>query len=137
MISLKIKHNRWSFQAPLTSNRELANTLKAKLEKFSNQKILIQEKLGQTVCSSLAKANPNPSSTCHRTDCKMCLVKPSNGNCYRNNVGYRILCNRQPCTKNINTRKIDNRQMRQQLEKLKPIQTESDRPAIYEGETFR
>ena len=128
---------KYSFQIPQTINRQLANSVKTKLESYSGQKILIQEKLGKTVCSTLARSNPNPKPNCHRQNCKICLTHPSKGRCYQSNIGYRIICNRKPCTNNIDTRKLDNRQFRQQIENLKPTQTVTDRPAAYESETYR
>ena len=96
---------------------------------------MIQEKYGQTVCKTLSSANPGQNPVCHRQDCKMCLSGPSGGKCYSNNIGYRISCNRKPCTNQIDNRKLSDKQVRNQLDK---IQTNtSDKPAIYEGETFR
>ena len=125
---------KYSFQIPQTTNRVLANSVKSKLEAYSGQKILVQETLGRTVTSILSKSNPNPKPSCHRQNCKICLTNPSKGRCYQNNIGYRIVCNRQPCSNNLNTRKLDNPQFRHQIDKLT---TGADKPASYEGETFR
>ena len=126
-----------AIQVPLTKNKELASRVKDKLESYSGDKILIQERLGKSVVNSLSRSNPNPSLTCHRSDCKVCISGPSKGLCYKSNVGYRIICNRAPCNSRLNMLQVDNINLIKQLNNLPSNLTVEERPAIYEGETFR
>ena len=117
-ISKKSSHNKhnWykklgykaAIQVPVTENQELAKQIKANLENYSGDKFLVQERLGRSIVSSLSTSNPNPSLTCHRNDCKVCISRPSKGLCYKPNVGYRIVCNRTPCNSRLDMKKLDN-----------------------------
>ena len=85
-ISKKSSHNKhnWykklgykaAIQVPVTENQELAKQIKANLENYSGDKFLVQERLGRSIVSSLSTSNPNPSLTCHRNDCKVCISRP-------------------------------------------------------------
>ena len=54
-----------------------------------------------------------------------------------NNIGYRIMCNREPCNNMLNMNKIDTNSLIKQLDDLPDNLDVVERPAIYEGESFR
>ena len=86
-----------------------------------------------SICRSLMRCNPNPPSQCSRPNCMICANQPSNLSCYSNNVGYRFVCDRQPCNMSTNMNKLQTKDLLKQLETSKPKHI----PAIYEGQTFR
>ena len=97
---------------------------------------MLQEKFGPTVVNSLRKPNPSPPPRCHRDDCKPCLHGIKDIKCFTNNIGYRILCNRSPCSDKLvmTQQQLQTDKLRLQLDKLN---IDSSKPAIYEGETWR
>ena len=126
----------FNFQIPGTKNNILKSDIKKELEQISGKKILISEEVGMKNIMNVKKSNPSCKERCSRTDCKPCLHGMKEEKCYRNNIGYRIICNRSPCSDNINTdlRSLDTDNFRKQLDAIK----EGDhRPAAYEGESYR
>ena len=126
-----------AIKIPETPDQLLSKQIKKRLESYTGDKILITESHGTKLSSTLRRPNCRSTDICHRKDCKVCSSGPSEGKCYHDNVGYRILCNREPCTTNIDTNKVDTDNLTKQLDNLPMNLKESDRPAIYEGETFR
>ena len=111
----------------------MAIEMRNNLEKISNKKILISENYGSTVIKSLR--SKGKEDICNRKSYKICHHGGNAEICKISNFGYRILCNRSPCNQAIDMKKIDNHNLRRQLNHLDSKTT--SRPAIYEGESFR
>ena len=108
--------------------------MKEKLEKISGKKILMTEKYGTTALSSLKSSRSGLK--CERKKCNICRHGGTKDDCQRSNCNYRIMCNRFPCTNQLDMKKVTNEDdFRRQMEKIKP--GNGDIPSVYQGETFR
>ena len=91
---------------PATANNELVDRVRRRLEveeSGSSQRTLVLADGGKSISSDLIMSDPFTSECCKRLDCMMCVVTPSYGKCKKSNVGYSIVCNREPClTTNAN-----------------------------------
>ena len=126
-----------AIQVPGTPDQVLATTIKERLQEYTGDNILIVESQGRKLISKLAKSNYKPDNICHRKDCKICINGPTNDKCFQSNIGYRIVCNRSPCSNRLDMEKIDNRNINKQISRLPNNLVMGERPAIYKGETYR
>ena len=131
----KSKGYKYVVQVPVTKGQELGKAIQNKLEGICKERIMLQEKFGPTVVNNLRKPNPSPPPRCHRIDCKPCLHGIKDIKCYTNNIGYRIVFNRSPCSDKLrmSQQHLQTDKLRIQLDKLK---TDDPKPALYEGETW-
>ena len=61
----------------------------------------------------------------------MCLDGSSNMKCHAQNISYRMVCARKPCSDNLNMLKLSTAQL------LKQIEQNGAKLSLYEGHTFR
>ena len=102
--------------------------------KDSKYKVKLIDKPGQTVGQTLRRSNPFPRQICDRQNCVLCRQNEKTDNrCYKSNFGYIYVCNRSPCSDNLNMKKLKTEELRQQLEDRKT----DKRAAIYEGQSYR
>ena len=84
---------------PASVDSKLSQLVREGLEQFQEgEKYLVLEDGGRSLHQDLVKSNFNPMETCERANCLTCWAAPSNGKCYKSNVGYRVSCAREPCT---------------------------------------
>ena len=100
---------------------------------------MLIEQVSMNTVDSLRKSNPNPPSRCHRHECKPCLHGMENEECYKTNIGYRIICMRSPCVDSFKTssKELQTEQFRKQLMNLESGTSPMAIPAVYEGESCR
>ena len=123
-------------RVPVSLNQELGIKIKSNIEEITKDKILIQEILGNNIVNTLRKPNPDPPSRCHCQDCKPCLHGTVDMKCYKPNAGYRIVCNRSPCSDSLimTVKELQTERLRNRIQNLPPG---VPKPSVYEGTTHR
>ena len=115
---------------PVTVDNKLTDTLK-QVSARTRWKVKYVDLCGPTVLKTLMRANHNPPSTCSKPRCLMCLEGPSNMRCHAQNISYRMVCNRTPCSDNLDMKKLKTAQL------LRQIEQKGAKPSLYEGQSFR
>ena len=114
---------------PVTVGNKLADTLQ-KVTARTKWKVKFIDMCGPTVIRTLMRANHNPPPTCNKPRCLKCLDGPSNMKCHAQNISYRMVCTRKPCSDNLDMMKLSTAQL------LKLIEQNGAKPSLYEGQSF-
>ena len=61
----------------------------------------------------------------------MCFWEPSNMSFHAQNISYRMVCAREPCSNNLDLNKLSTPQI------LNQVKNRGAKPSVYEGQSFR
>ena len=111
---------------PVTVGNKLQEVLKQTTAR-SKWKVKYIDVCGPTALRTLMRANHNPPPTCNKPRCLKCHETPSYMKCHAQNISYRMVCTREPCSENLDFTKLSTAQI------LNQVHRKGAKPALYEG----